>query len=151
MEKFTLLRHQYTNCLEDFQDLEHVKESIVTKLSESHALIGSLKSKNLVLGSKVDLLENKLKEPETQLENFSSNSLENMLHTQNFDYDKSELSFDCHVALSSNNDFTFEIIFVKSEKVKDSLVKRKTTDAPTSQGKKVKKIYIEPCISYPKC
>jgi hypothetical protein len=44
LEKFTLLRHQYTNCLEDFQDLEHVKESIVTKLSKSHALIDSLKS-----------------------------------------------------------------------------------------------------------
>ena len=81
LEKVPLLRHQYTNCLEDFQDLEHVKESIVTKLSKSYALIDSLKSENLVLGSKIDLLENKLKESETQLEKFSSNSLENMLHT----------------------------------------------------------------------
>jgi hypothetical protein len=117
LEKFTLLRHQYTNCLEDFQDLEHEKESILTTLSESHALIDSLKYVNLVLCSKVDLLENKLKESKTQLEKLSSNSLENMLHTQNFDCDKSELSFDCHVALSSNNDSTSEIIFVKSEKV----------------------------------
>ena len=91
-----------------------MKESIVTKLSESHALIDSLKSENLVLGSKVDLLENKLKESETQLEKFSSNSLENMLHTHNSNCDKSKLSFDCHATLSSNNDFTSEIIFVKS-------------------------------------
>jgi hypothetical protein len=69
---------------------------------------------------------------------------------KNSDYDKFELSFDCHAALSSNNDPTFEIIFVKSEKVEDSLVKRKTAAALTSQGKKVKKIYIEPSISYPK-
>jgi hypothetical protein len=80
-EKFILLRHQYTNCLEDFQDLEHVKESIVTKLSKSHALIDSLKYENPALGSKLDLLENKLKESETQLEKYSCNSLENMLHT----------------------------------------------------------------------
>ena len=50
--------------------------------------------------------------------------------------------------MSSNNDSTSEIIFVKSEKVEDSLVKRKTAAAPTLQGKKVKKIYIEPCVSY---
>ena len=60
--KFTLLRHQYTNCLKDFQDLDYLKESIVTKLYKSHALIDSLKTENFVLGSKVDLLENKLKE-----------------------------------------------------------------------------------------
>ena len=90
------MRHQYTNCLKDFQDLEHVNKFLVTKLFESHALIDSLKSENFVLGSKVDLLENKLKELETQLEKFSNNSLENMLHTQNFDCNKFELSFDYH-------------------------------------------------------
>jgi hypothetical protein len=52
--------------------------------------------------------------------------------------------------LSSNNDSTSEIIFVKFEKIEDSLVKRKTAAASTSQGKKVKKNYIEPCLSYPK-
>jgi hypothetical protein len=41
--------------------------------------------------------------------------------------------------LSSNNDSTSEIIFVKFEKIEDSLVKRKTAAASTSQGKKVKK------------
>ena len=95
--------------------------------------------------------ENKLKESETQLEKFSNNSLENMLHTQNSNCDKSKLRFDCHVALSSKNDSSSEIIFVKPKKVEDYLVKRKTAAAPTSQGKKVKKIYIEPCVSYPKC
>ena len=44
LENFTFLRHQYTNCLEDFQDLEHMNKSLVTKLSKSHALIDSLKS-----------------------------------------------------------------------------------------------------------
>ena len=84
LEKFTIVRHQYTNCLKDFQDLEHVNKSLVTKLFESHALFDSLKYENLVLDSKVDLLENKLKESETRLEKFFSNSLENMMHTKNF-------------------------------------------------------------------
>ena len=101
LEKFTIVRHKYINCLKDFQDLEHVNKYLVTKLSESHALIDSLKSKNLVLGSKVDLLENKLKESETRLEKFSSNSLENIMHTKNFDCDESELSCDCNATLSS--------------------------------------------------
>jgi hypothetical protein len=117
LEKFTFLRHQYTNWLEDFQDLEHVNKSLVTKLSKSHALIDSLKSENLLLGSKVDFLENKLKESETCLEKFSSNSLENMMHTKNSDCDESELSFDSNAALSSNNDSISKIMFVKSEKV----------------------------------
>ena len=143
LEKFIFLRYQYTNCLEDFQDLEHVNKSLVTILSESHALIDSLKSKNLVLGSKVDLLENKLKESKTRLEKFSSNSLKNMMHTKNSDCDEFELSFDY-------NDSIFKIMFVKLEKVEDSLVERNKAAAPTSQCKKGTKIHIEPCVFYPK-
>jgi hypothetical protein len=65
LKKFHIVRCQYADCWKDSQDLEHVNKSLVTKLSESHALIDSLKSENLVLGSKVNLLENKLKESET--------------------------------------------------------------------------------------
>ena len=132
LEKFTIVRHQYTNCLKDFQDLEHVNKFLVTKLFESHALIDSLKSENLVLSFKVDLLENKLKESKTCLEKFSSNSLENMMHTKNFNCDESELSCDCNTALSSNNDSIFKIMFVKLEKVEDSLVERNTATVPIS-------------------
>jgi predicted nuclease with TOPRIM domain len=94
LEKFHIVRRQYADCWKDSQDLEQVNKSLVTKLSESHALIDSLKSENLVLGSKVDLLENKLKESETRLEKISNNSLENMMHTKNFNCDESELSCD---------------------------------------------------------
>jgi predicted nuclease with TOPRIM domain len=137
--------------LEDFQDLEHVNKSLVTKLSESHALIDSLKSENLVLGSKVDLLENKLKELETRLEKFSSNSLENIMHTKNSDWDEFELSFDCNADLSSKNDSISKIMFVKSEKVEDSLVERNIAAAPTTQVRNVRKfilnlVYLTPRI-----
>jgi nucleoside-triphosphatase THEP1 len=43
------------------------KESLIIQLSESHALIDSLKSKNTMLFNTIDALENKLKEFEDTL------------------------------------------------------------------------------------
>jgi len=48
-------------------------------LSESHALIDSLKSKNTMLFNIIDILENKLKEAEDILEKFSFDNLKGML------------------------------------------------------------------------
>jgi hypothetical protein len=43
------------------------KESLIIKLSKSHALIDSLKSENTMLFNTIDTLENKLKESENLL------------------------------------------------------------------------------------
>jgi len=48
-------------------------------LSESHALIDSLKSENTMMFNTVDTLENKLKESEDLLKKFSSDNLKSML------------------------------------------------------------------------
>jgi hypothetical protein len=48
-------------------------------LSESHALIDSLKSKNTMLFDIIDTLENKLNESEDFLKKFSSDNLKSML------------------------------------------------------------------------
>jgi hypothetical protein len=55
------------------------KESLIVQLSESHALIDSLKSENTMLFNINDTLENKLKESENLLKRFSSDNLKSML------------------------------------------------------------------------
>jgi hypothetical protein len=54
-------------------------------LSESHALIDSLKSENTMLFNTIDALENKLKESEDLLNKFSSDNLKSMfcIHIDN--------------------------------------------------------------------
>jgi hypothetical protein len=55
------------------------KESLNVQLSESHALIDSLKSENSIIFDIIDTLENKLKESENLLKKFSSDNLKSML------------------------------------------------------------------------
>jgi hypothetical protein len=55
------------------------KESLIVQLSESHALIDSLKSENSIIFDIIDTLENKLKESENLLKKFSSDNLKSML------------------------------------------------------------------------
>jgi hypothetical protein len=55
------------------------KESLIVQLSKSHALINSLKSENTMVFDIIDTLENKLKESEDLLKNFSSDNLKSML------------------------------------------------------------------------
>jgi hypothetical protein len=55
------------------------KESLIVQLSESHALIDSLRSENTMLFNIIDTLENKLKESEDLLKNFSSDNFKSML------------------------------------------------------------------------
>jgi hypothetical protein len=52
---------------------------LIVQLSESHALIGSLKSENTMLFDIIDKLENKLKVSEDLLKKFSSDNLKSML------------------------------------------------------------------------
>jgi hypothetical protein len=55
------------------------KESLIMQLSESLALIDSLRSENTMLFNIIDTFENKLKESENLVEKFSSDNLKSML------------------------------------------------------------------------
>jgi hypothetical protein len=55
------------------------KESLIVQLSESHALIDSLRSENTMLFDIIDTLENKLKEYEDLFKKFSIDNLKSML------------------------------------------------------------------------
>jgi hypothetical protein len=52
---------------------------LIVQLSESHALIDSLRSENAMLFDIIDTLKNKLKESENLLKKFSSDNLKSML------------------------------------------------------------------------
>jgi hypothetical protein len=62
----------------ELKKVKQEKESLIVQLSESHALIDSLKSENTMLFDIIDKLENKLKESEDLLNKFSSDNLKSM-------------------------------------------------------------------------
>jgi predicted nuclease with TOPRIM domain len=63
----------------ELKRVKQEKESLIMKLSESRALIDSLRSENTLLFDIIDKLENKLKEYEDLLKKFSSDNLKSML------------------------------------------------------------------------
>jgi len=63
----------------ELKKVKQEKESLIVQLSESHALIDSLRSENTMLFDIIDTLENKLKESENLLKKFSSDNLKSML------------------------------------------------------------------------
>jgi hypothetical protein len=63
----------------ELKKVKQKKESLIVQLSESHALIDSLRSENTMLFDIIDTLENKLKESEDILKKISSDNLKSML------------------------------------------------------------------------
>jgi hypothetical protein len=63
----------------ELNKVKQEKESLIVQLTESHALIDSLRSENTMLFNIIDTLENKLKESEDLLKKFSSDNLKSML------------------------------------------------------------------------
>jgi hypothetical protein len=63
----------------ELKKVKQEKESLIVQLSESHALIDSLKSENTMMFDMIDTLEDKLKESENILKNFSSDNLKSTL------------------------------------------------------------------------
>jgi hypothetical protein len=63
----------------ELKKVKQEKESLIVQLSESHALIDSLRFENTMLFNIIDTLENKLKESDDLLKKFSSDNLKSML------------------------------------------------------------------------
>jgi hypothetical protein len=61
LKDFLKLRKISKNSNKELKNVKQEKESLIIKLSESHALIDSLKSENTMLFNTVDSLEIKLK------------------------------------------------------------------------------------------
>jgi hypothetical protein len=94
LENFLKLSKNSKNSNKEVKKVKQGKESLTIKLSKSHALIDSLKSKNTLLFNTIDTLENKLKESEDILKKFSSDKLKSMLCIHTDISNKSDLIVD---------------------------------------------------------
>jgi predicted nucleic acid-binding Zn-ribbon protein len=63
----------------ELKKVKQEKEFLIVQLSESHALIDSLRSENTMLFNIIDTFENKFKESEDLLKKFSNDNLKSML------------------------------------------------------------------------
>jgi hypothetical protein len=84
----------FVNSHRELEKVKQEKESLIIQLSESHALIDSLKFENTMLFNTIDALENNLKESEDLLENFSSDNLKGMLCIETDNSNKPGLIID---------------------------------------------------------
>jgi chromosome segregation ATPase len=75
---FDKLSKTSKNSNKELKNVKQEKESLIIQLSESRALIDSLKSENTMLFDIIDTLENKLKKFEDLLKKFSSDNLKSM-------------------------------------------------------------------------
>jgi hypothetical protein len=69
LENLLKLSKNSKNSNKELKKVRQEKEFLIIKLSESHALIDSLKSNNTMLFDTIDTLENKLKASEYLLKN----------------------------------------------------------------------------------
>jgi hypothetical protein len=81
---------------------------LIAQLSESHALIDSLKFENTMLFNIIDTLENKLKESKNLLKKFSSDNLKSMLCIHSDISNKPALIVD-DMSTSTSHAFDFEL------------------------------------------
>jgi len=94
LEDFLKLSKISKNFNKELKKVKQEKESLIIKLSKSHALIDSSKFKNTMLFNIIDTLENKLKESKDLLEKFSSNNLKGMLSIHTDISNKPDLIID---------------------------------------------------------
>jgi hypothetical protein len=98
----------------ELKKVKQEKESIIIQLSESHALIDSLKSENTMLFNTIDALENKLKEFEDILKKFYSDNLKSMFYIQADNSNKPNLIIDeLDASTSHASDFELNSLFVE--------------------------------------
>jgi hypothetical protein len=97
----------------ELKKVKQEKEYLIVQLSESHALIDSLKSENTMLFDIIDTLENKLKESENLLKKFSSDNLKSMLCIHSNTSNKPGLTADLSTSTSHASDSELDSVDIK--------------------------------------
>jgi hypothetical protein len=100
-------------CPKELKKVKQEKESLIVLLSESHALIDSLRSENTMLFNIIDTLENKLKESEDLLKNFLSDNLKSMLGIHSDISNKPASIVDMSTSTSHASDSEIDSIDIK--------------------------------------
>jgi hypothetical protein len=99
----------------ELKKVKQEKESLIVQLSESYALIDSLKFENTMLFDIIDTLENKLKESENLLPKFSSDNLKRMLCIHSDISNKPGLTADLSTSTSHASDSKLDFVDIKPE------------------------------------
>jgi hypothetical protein len=114
LDDFLKLSKISKNSNKKFKKVKQKKESLIIKLSESHALIDSLKYENIMLFNTIDTLKNKLKESEDILKKFSIDNLKSMLYIHTDNSNKPNLIVDNLSASTSHaSNSELDSIFIK--------------------------------------
>jgi len=113
-EDFLKLSKNSKNSNKELKNVKQQNESLIIKLSESHALIDSLKYENTMLFNNFDSLESKLKGSEDLLKKFSSDNLKGMLCIHTDISNKPDLIIDDLSASTSHaSDSKLDYIVIK--------------------------------------
>jgi hypothetical protein len=97
----------------ELKNVKQEKELLIVQLSESHALIDSLKSENTMLFDIIDTFENKLKESEKLLIKLSSENLKSMLCIHSDILNKPILTADLSTSTSHASDSKLDFVDIK--------------------------------------
>jgi len=97
----------------ELKKVKQEKESLIVLLSESHALIGSLKYENTMLFVIIDTLENKLRESENLLKKLSSDNLKSMMCIHSDISNKPGLTIDLSTSPSHASNSELDSIDIK--------------------------------------
>jgi hypothetical protein len=111
LEDFLKLSKISKNSNKELKNVKQEKESLIIKLSESHALINFLKSENTMLFNTIDTLDNKLKEFEDLLETLSSDNLKSMLSIHTDISNKPDLIID-DLSASTSHASNSELVYI---------------------------------------
>jgi hypothetical protein len=133
--------------LQKLKEVNLEKDKLSSTLTESHAILDTLKSENHSLIAKVKSLENDLNDSRNHLKKFSNEKLNHMLHNQKHSFDRTGLGFDKSIVSSTNVVSPSKLIFVKPVCKKENLAKKKEMLPPVSRGKKGKEILTDSYVS----
>jgi hypothetical protein len=98
----------------ELKKVKQEKDSLIVQLSESHALIDSLRSENTMLFDIIDTFVNKLKESEDLLKKFSSDNLKSMLCINSNVFNKPALIVDDMITSTSHaSDFELDCVDIR--------------------------------------
>jgi hypothetical protein len=124
------------------------KESLIVQLSESHALIDSLRSENTMLFNIVDTLENKLKEFEDLLKKFSSDNLKSMLCIHSDISNKPALIVDdmsTSTSLASKSELDIMPVIVDTTCLKNSCLNNHVKPKSKDTGTQAHGMFVPTC------
>jgi hypothetical protein len=133
--------------LQKLKEVSLENDKLSSTLTDSHAILDTLKSENHNLMAKVKSLENDLNDSRNHLKKFSNEKLNHMLHNQKHSFDRTGLSFDKSAVSSTNVVSPSKLMFVKPICKEENLAKKKEMLPPVSKGEKGKGILTDSYVS----